>query len=93
MLAVEVRWLQEQVASLQTKEQEACQHIDEADDKLKVVVAKAEEDVVEHGRLCLALDLAHQESTDARCPLKNEQKLNEEAEGLAAAVAGDVGVL
>ena len=86
-------WLQEEVASLQTKEREAHQHADEAEDKLKVVVAKAEEDVVKLGQLRLALDLAHQESTDARRTLENEQKLKEEAEGLATALAEDVGVL
>ena len=48
-LAAEVPRLQEEVASLQTKEREACQHTDEAEDKLKVVVAKAREDAVELG--------------------------------------------
>ena len=57
------------------------------------MVAKAGEDATELGRLHPALDLARQESTDARCELKNEQKLKEEAEGLATALAGDVGVL
>jgi len=37
------------VASLQTKEQEGRQQADEAEDKLKAVVAKAGEDVVELG--------------------------------------------
>ena len=81
------------MASLQTKEQEAHLHADEAKDKLKAMVAKAGEDAAELGRLCPALDLARQESVDARRPLKNEQKLKEEAEGLAAALARDVGVL
>ena len=58
-------WLQEEVASLQTKEREAHQHADEAEDKLKDVVAKAGEDAMELGRLHPALDLA-------RCPLENE---------------------
>ena len=57
------------------------------------MVTKAREDATELGRLCLALDLARQESADARCALKNEQKLKEEVEGLAAALARDVGVL
>ena len=92
-LAAEVPRLQEEVASLQTKEREAHQHADEAEDKLKAVVAKAKEDAAELGRLHLALDLARQESTDAWRVLENEQKLKEEAEGLAAALAGDVGVL
>ena len=74
------------MASLETKQQEAHQHTDEAKDKLKVVVAKAGEDAVELGRLCLALDLA-------RCTLENEQKSKEEAEGLAAALVEDVGAL
>ena len=72
--------------SLQTKEREARQHADEAEDKLKATVAKAGEDVIELGRLRSTLDLA-------RCALENEQKSKEEAEGLAAAMAGDVGVL
>ena len=79
--------------SLQTKERDARQHTDEAEDKLKVVVAKAGEDATELGRLRPALDLAHQESTDARRVLENEQKLKEEAKGLAAALARDVGML
>ena len=41
----------------------------------------------------MALDLARQENADARRALENEQKLKEEAEGLAAALARDVGVL
>ena len=41
--------LQEEVASLQTKEWEACQQTDEAEDKLKAVVAKAREDATELG--------------------------------------------
>ena len=48
-LAAEVPQLQEEVASLQTKEQEAHQHANEAEDKLKAVVAKAREDVMELG--------------------------------------------
>ena len=44
------------------------------------------EDATELGRLCLALDLA-------RRALKNERKSKEEAEGLAAALARDVGAL
>ena len=48
---------------------------------------------MELGLLRLALDLARQESANARRALKNEQKLKEEAEGLATALAGDVGVL
>ena len=48
-LAAEVSRLQEEVPSLQTKEQEACQHADEADYKHKVAVAKAGEDAVELG--------------------------------------------
>ena len=74
------------MASLCAKEREACQHTNEAEDKLKVVVTKAGEDAAELGRLCPALDLA-------RCTLENEQKSKEEAEGLAATLAGDVGVL
>ena len=81
------------MASLQTKEWGARQHTDEAKDKLKAVVTKAGEDAAELGRLRPALDLARQESADARCMLENEQKLKEEAEGLAATVVGDVGVL
>ena len=81
------------MASLQTKERESHQHADKAEDKLKAVVAKGGEDATELGRLRLALDLAHQESADARRALENEKKLKEEAEGLAAALAGDVGVL
>ena len=81
------------MASLQTKEWEARQHADEAEDKLKAMVGKDGEDAMELGRLRLALDLARQESVDARRPLKNEQKLKEEAEGLAASLAGDIGVL
>ena len=92
-LAAKVPRLWEEVASLQTKEWEARQHADEAEDRLKAAVAKADEDAMELGRLRSALDLAHQESADARRVLKNEQKLKEEAEGLAAALAGDVGVL
>ena len=42
-------WLQEGVASLQTKEWEARQHADEAEDKLKATVAKAEEDATKLG--------------------------------------------
>ena len=38
-LAAEVPRLQEEVASLQTKEQKARQHADEAEDKLKVMAA------------------------------------------------------
>ena len=85
-LAAEVPRLQEELASLQTKEREAHQHTDEAEDKLKVVVAKAGEDAVELEQLCPALDLA-------RCTLKNEQKSKKEVEGLAATLAGDVGML
>ena len=48
-LATEVPRLQEEVASLQTKEREARQHANEAEDKLKVVVAKTREDAVELG--------------------------------------------
>jgi len=81
------------VASLQTKEQEARLHADEAKDKLKAMVAKAGEDAAELGRLCPALDLARQESTDAWRMLKNEQKLKEEIEGLDTALVRDVGVL
>ena len=65
------------MANLQTKEQEAHQHTDEAEDKLKVAVAKAGEDATELGRLRLALDLA-------RRVLKNEWKSKEKAEGLVA---------
>ena len=72
--------------SLQTKEREAHQHTNEAEGKLKAMVAKAGEDVTELGQLRLALDLA-------RHMLENEHKAKEEAEGLAAALAGDVGVL
>ena len=79
-LAAEVLWLREKVVSLQTKEREARQHADEAEDKLKAMVAKAGEDVTELGQLRLALDLA-------RRALKNERKSKEEAEGLAAALA------
>ena len=79
-------WLQEEVASLQTKEWEAHQHADEAEDKLKVAVAKAGEDAKELGRLHLGLVLA-------RRTLKNEQKSKEEAKGLATTLARDVGVL
>ena len=50
------------------------------------MVIKARENATELGRLRLALDLA-------RCALKNEQKSKEEAEGLATALAGDVGML
>ena len=57
------------------------------------MVTKAGEDAAELGRLRPALDLARQESADARHTLENEQKLKKEAEGLAAALAGDVGVL
>ena len=52
------------MASLQTKEWEAHQHADEAEDKLKAAVAKVGEDATELGRLRLALDLA-------RCVLEN----------------------
>ena len=48
---------------------------------------------MEHERLRSTLDLARQESADARRTLKNEQKLMEEAEVLAATLAGDVGML
>ena len=41
--------LQEEVVSLQTKEREARQHADEAEDKLKAAVAKGEEDAMELG--------------------------------------------
>ena len=85
-LAAELPRLQEEVASLQTKEREAHQHADEAKDKLKVVVAKAEEDAMELERLLPALDLA-------RRTLENELKSNKEAKGLAAALAGDVGMV
>ena len=57
-LAAEVLWLREKVVSLQTKEREARQHADEAEDKLKAMVAKAGEDATELGRLHPALDLA-----------------------------------
>ena len=57
------------------------------------MVTKVIEDAVELGRLRPALDLAYQESANARCALKNEQKLKEEAKGLATALGGDVGVL
>ena len=57
--------LQEEVASLQTKEQKARQHADEAEDKLKAVVTKVREDATEFVRLCPALNLA-------RCALENE---------------------
>ena len=70
-LATEVPRLREEVASLQTNEREAHQYAVEAEDKLKAVVAKAREDVVELGRLRPALDLARQESTDARRMLEN----------------------
>ena len=50
------------------------------------MVAKAGEDAAELGRLRPVLDLA-------RRALESEQKSKEEAEGLAAALAGDVGVL
>ena len=79
-------WLREEVASLQTKEREASQHADEAEDKLKAAVTKGGEDATEFGQLRPALDFA-------RRALENEQKLKVEAEGLAAALAGDVGVL
>ncbi|XP_066365083.1 uncharacterized protein [Miscanthus floridulus] len=92
-LATEVPRLQEEVASLQTKEREARQHANEADNKLKAMVTKAGEDATELERLCPTLDIARQESVDARRALENEQKLKEEAEGLAATLAGDVGVL
>ena len=85
--------LQEEVASLQTKELEVRQHVGEAEDKLKAMVTKAREDATELGRLCLALDLARQESADARRALKNKRKLKDKAEGLAAALPEDVGVL
>ena len=42
-------WLQEEVASLQTKVQEAHQHADEAMDKLKAMVTKVGEDAAELG--------------------------------------------
>ena len=74
------------MASLQTKEREARQHADEAEDKLKAAVAKGVEDAMELGRLCLALDLA-------RHALKNDQKSKEQAKGLATALARDVGAL
>ena len=74
------------MASLQTKEREARQHANEAEDKLKAAVVKAGEDAAELGRLRPALDLA-------RRALENEWKSKEEAEGLAAALAGDVGAL
>ena len=57
------------------------------------MAAKAREIAMELGGLRLELDLAHQESADARRALKNEQKLKEEAEGLAASLARDVGML
>ena len=41
--------MQEEVASLQTKEREARQHTNEAEDKLKAMVAKAKEDAAELG--------------------------------------------
>jgi len=85
-LAAEVLWLREKVVSLQTKEREARQHADEAEDKLKATVAKVGEDATELGRLRLALDLA-------RRALENEWKSKEEAEGLAAALVEDVGAL
>jgi len=85
-LAAEVPRLQEEVVSLQTKEREAHQHADEAEDKLKAVVAKARKDATELGRLRPALDLA-------RRALKNEQKSKKEAKSLATALARDVGVL
>ena len=50
------------------------------------MVTKAGEDATELGRLRQVLDLA-------QCTLENEQKSKEEAEGLAATLAGDVGVL
>ena len=50
------------------------------------MVTKAGEDATELGRLRPVLDLA-------QCTLENEQKSKEEAEGLATALAGDVGVL
>ena len=78
--------LWEEVASLQTKEWEARQHADEAEDRLKAAVAKADEDAMELGRLRPALDLA-------RRALKNEQKSKKEAKSLATALARDVGVL
>ena len=42
-------WLQEEVVSLQTKEWEAYQHADKAEDKLKATVTKAGEDAAELG--------------------------------------------
>ena len=72
--------------SLQTKEREAHQHTNEAEYKLKAVVAKAREDAAELGRLHLALD-------SARLVLENGQKSREEAKGLDTALAGDVGTL
>jgi len=48
-LAAEVPRLQEEVASLQTKEREARQHVDEAEDKLKAMVTKGGEDAMELG--------------------------------------------
>ena len=72
--------------SLQTNEQEACQHANEAKDKLKVVVAKAREDAMELGWLHPTLGLAWR-------ALENEQKSKEEVKGLATALPGDVGVL
>ena len=71
-LATEVPRLREEVASLQTKEREARQHVDEAEDKLKAMVTKDREDATELGRLRSALDLAHQESANTRRALKNE---------------------
>ena len=85
-LAAEVPRLQEEVASLQTKERKAYQHANEDGDKLKAVVAKTGEDIVELGWLWLALD-------STQCALENEQKSREEAEGLAATLARDVGAL
>ena len=85
-LAAKVPRLWEEVASLQTKEWEARQHADEAEDRLKAAVAKADEDAMELGRLRSALDLAQR-------ALKSEQKSKEEAEGLATGLAKDVGVL
>ena len=60
------------MASLQNKEREARQHANEAEDKLKAMVAKVGEDAMELGLLRSALDLARQESTNARRMLKNE---------------------
>ena len=55
-LDAKVPQLQEEVASLQTKEWEAHQHTDEAEDKLKAVVAKA-------GKMPRSLDDSTRNST------------------------------